>query len=177
MQRQFVTSISQHDGKICRKLIYDFHGENYISISFHIEWDMILVTVFLSILNQMEIYLIQNRIENCHHDHIPFNMKEKGNIVFSEYIKGKTFEVAHLYIMEAMFRLCRSANIIGNFQRDKGTHTIAACMDRISKSLYLGHRWKNSIKMATASIIWTRFRLFCIGFCSGDSICIKHFHD
>jgi len=57
--------------------------ENYISISFKIEWDMIVVTVFLSILNQMELHLVQNRKENCHHDHIPFNLKGNGNIVLS----------------------------------------------------------------------------------------------
>jgi len=34
-------------------------------------------------LNQMEFHLVQNRKENCHHDHIPFNVKGKGNIVFS----------------------------------------------------------------------------------------------
>ena len=44
---------------------------------------MIVVTVFLTILNQMEIHLIQNREENCHHDDIPFNVKGNGNIVFS----------------------------------------------------------------------------------------------
>ena len=32
---------------------------------------MIVVTVFLSILNQMEFHLVENRKENCHHDHIP----------------------------------------------------------------------------------------------------------
>ena len=32
-------------------------------------------------LNQMEIHLVQDRKENCHHDHIPFNVKENGNIV------------------------------------------------------------------------------------------------
>ena len=37
----------------------------------------------LSILNQMEFYLVQNRKENCHYDHIPFNVKGNGNIVFS----------------------------------------------------------------------------------------------
>ena len=61
------------------------HWENYISISFHIEWDMIVGTVFLSILNQMDFLLVQNRKENCHHDHIPFNLKGNGNIVFSMY--------------------------------------------------------------------------------------------
>ena len=39
------------------------HWENYISISFHIEWDMIVVAVFLSILNQMEFHLVQNQKE------------------------------------------------------------------------------------------------------------------
>ena len=29
------------------------------------------------------IHLVQNRKENCHHVHIPFDMKGKGNIVFS----------------------------------------------------------------------------------------------
>ena len=33
--------------------------------------------------NQMEFHLVQNRKENCHHDHIPFNVKGIGNIVFS----------------------------------------------------------------------------------------------
>ena len=38
---------------------------NYISISFHIEWDMIVVTVFLSILIQMEFNLVKNQMDNC----------------------------------------------------------------------------------------------------------------
>ena len=38
------------------------------------------MTAFLLILNQMEFHLVQNR--NCHHDHIPFNLKRNGNIVF-----------------------------------------------------------------------------------------------
>ena len=43
-----------------REFFYsDFHWENYIYISFHIQWDMIVETVFFSILNQMEINLVQ----------------------------------------------------------------------------------------------------------------------
>ena len=56
------------------------HWKYYISISFHIEWDMIVVTVFLSILNQREFHLVQNRRENCHHDEIPFILKGNGKI-------------------------------------------------------------------------------------------------
>ena len=59
------------------------HWGNYISNSFHISWDMTVVTVFLSILNQMDFHLVQNWKENCHHGHIPFNVKGIGNIVFS----------------------------------------------------------------------------------------------
>ena len=32
---------------------------------------------------EMEFHLVQNLKENCHHDHIPSNLK--GNIVFSVY--------------------------------------------------------------------------------------------
>ena len=46
---------------------------------------MIVVTVFLSILNQMDFHLVQIRKENCHHDHIPFNVEGNGNIDFSVY--------------------------------------------------------------------------------------------
>jgi len=66
-----------------RGVVNLLHWENYISISFQIEWDMIVVTVYHSILNQMELHLVQNRKENCHHDHIPYNVKGNGNIVFS----------------------------------------------------------------------------------------------
>ena len=51
---------------------------------------MIVVTVFLSILNQMEIQLVQNRKENCHHDHIPFNLKGKEMLVSSVQLSTLT---------------------------------------------------------------------------------------
>ena len=40
---------------------------------------------FLSILNEMEFHLVQNRKEDCHHNHIPLNMKGNGILVFSVY--------------------------------------------------------------------------------------------
>ena len=43
---------------------------------------------FFWILNQIELHLVQNRKENCHHDHIPFNLKGNGNIVFSVNISS-----------------------------------------------------------------------------------------
>ena len=47
---------------------------------------MFVVTVFFSILNQMEAHLVQNQKENCYHDHIPFDVKGIVNIVFSMYM-------------------------------------------------------------------------------------------
>ena len=44
---------------------------------------MIVVTVFYSILNLMEIHVVQNRKENCHHDHIPFHLKGNRIQIFS----------------------------------------------------------------------------------------------
>ena len=34
-------------------------------------------------LNQIKFHLVQNRNQSCHHDHIPFNVKGIGSIVFS----------------------------------------------------------------------------------------------
>ena len=34
-------------------------------------------------LSQMDFHLVQNRKENCHYGHTPFNVKGKGNKVFS----------------------------------------------------------------------------------------------
>ena len=42
------------------------HWENYISISLHIEWDMIVVTVFeFHLVDQIQFHLVQNLKENC----------------------------------------------------------------------------------------------------------------
>ena len=51
-----------------------------------------MVTVFLSILNQMDFHLVQNRKENCHRDHIPFNVKGIGSIVFSVYVIDRVID-------------------------------------------------------------------------------------
>ena len=36
---------------------------------------MIIVTVFLLIMNQMDFCLGYNQKENCHYDHFPYNIK------------------------------------------------------------------------------------------------------
>ena len=43
----------------------------------------------------MEFHLVQNRKENCHHDHNPFNVKGNGNIVFSVYSVHDTCHVCY----------------------------------------------------------------------------------
>ena len=42
--------------------------------------NMILVAVVPSILNQMEFNLLQNREENCPHDHISYTLEGNGNM-------------------------------------------------------------------------------------------------
>ena len=50
-------------------------------------------------MNQLEFHMVQNRKENCHHDHIPFNVKGNGNIVFSvqNYCHHQRNKTAFLY--------------------------------------------------------------------------------
>ena len=52
---------------------------------------------FLSILNHsiVEFHLVKNRQENCHHDHIPCNLKENGNIAF--WFREADFSIAFNY--------------------------------------------------------------------------------
>ena len=59
---------------------------------------MIVLTVFLSILNQMYFHLVENQKENCHRGHIPFNVKINGNIVLSVY------QISHLFAI--FFAFC-----------------------------------------------------------------------
>ena len=63
-----------------------------------------MVTVFFSILNQMEIHLVQNRKKNFYHDHIPFNVKGIGNIVFSVYVeRARSQDIPKMYLSEKIF--------------------------------------------------------------------------
>ena len=49
---------------------------------FWTKWNFIWLKIESKIVSALS-YPIQNRKENCHHDHIPFNLKGIGNIVFS----------------------------------------------------------------------------------------------
>ena len=58
------------------------------------------MTVFLSILNQLEFYLVQNRKGYYHHDHILFNLKGTGNIVLlSIHLLVPKFTCKHLFLI------------------------------------------------------------------------------
>ena len=87
-----------HSGRVSSWAIYGsrVHWENYISISFQIEWDMFVVTDFLSILNQMEFHLVHNPKENCHNDHIPIILatelfRRSGLIGSEEFTSAPSF--------------------------------------------------------------------------------------
>ena len=56
-----------------------------------------MVTAFLSILNQMEFHLVQNRRENCRHDHIQLNLK------------GKEILLISMHSMDCLCHLCASS--------------------------------------------------------------------
>ena len=49
---------------------------------------MIVVTVFLSNMNQMKSNLARNQKENCHYDHIPLKLKGNRNLVHLCIIGG-----------------------------------------------------------------------------------------
>ena len=61
---------------------YFLHSEEYIFISFQIEWNIIVITVFFLILIQMEFHLVQMQKENYHYDHIPLHFKEYRNLSY-----------------------------------------------------------------------------------------------
>ena len=76
-------------------IFYNCSRRNWFPSPFQIEWNMIVVTVFLSILNQIEFHLVQVQKENCHNIIcIPFNLKGNGYQFIWMYLKlwKKVFE-------------------------------------------------------------------------------------
>ena len=53
------------------------------------EWNMIVVTLFLFIMNSTEFHFAYNKMENCHYNHIPFIMKGIVNIFLFFYVRRK----------------------------------------------------------------------------------------
>ena len=45
-----------------------------------------------------KFHLVQNRKEDYHHNHIPFDLKGNGNIVFSVYM----LKIIHIYISDIL---------------------------------------------------------------------------
>jgi len=85
--KSFALSGIAHMTNYIQSILKGFiHWENYVSISFQIEWDMIVWTFFLSILTQMKIHWVQNWKKNCPYDHIPFNLIGNGILLFSVYL-------------------------------------------------------------------------------------------
>jgi len=69
-------------------VLYPHTEKSIFPIPFKLNGIYIMATVFHSIY-WMEFHLVQNRTENCHHDHIPFKVKGIGNIVFSLHYAGR----------------------------------------------------------------------------------------
>ena len=49
----------------------------YIFACFQIKWNLIVVTVSLFIMNQMDFRLVHNQKENGHYDHFIINLKQE----------------------------------------------------------------------------------------------------
>ena len=135
--------------------------------------NMIVVTVFLSNLNQMDFHLVQNRKENYHHDHIPFNLKGNRILVFSVWLI-RTHSIAWLIKFEEIFAYswtcaentsgchneCRTSRIYG---RGRGNVCIIISL-RIELWLLLLTEllclpWVNSIRWTYRRILPTSIRV------------------
>ena len=68
------------------------YSEKYISISFQIERNIIVMRVFLSILNSMEFHLVKNRESICHYDHISFNLNGNRNMFLWVHLTTRYFQ-------------------------------------------------------------------------------------
>ena len=70
-------------------MIDEYYNEKFIDININrfpspFKFNgIIVIKVFLLLFNQMEFHLVQNQMKNCCHDHIPFNLKGNGILVFS----------------------------------------------------------------------------------------------
>ena len=108
------------------------HWENFFSISFQIEWDMFVVTVFLSILHQMEFHLVQNQKENCHPDHIPFNLKGNGK-KFSQSMWNFAVRNSCMYILgrhkSGMQKFCNSFQANKNYTKNDTSNHVESLDD------------------------------------------------
>ena len=65
------------------------HSE--LSISFQIEWNMIVVTVFHFNFEPHGNHLVQNQKVNCRHDHVPFNSKGNGNLFWRVHVHTEKY--------------------------------------------------------------------------------------
>ena len=68
---------------------------------------MILVTVFLSILNQMELHMVQNEKENSDYAHIPCNWQGIVNVYSSSCAAWARYLMRNCPEVQRLTHLCR----------------------------------------------------------------------
>ena len=66
---------------INKKLEFE-HSEKLFSYFFQIEKNMIVAIVFVMIMSKAVFLLFHNQKENCHYDHVLFNLK----IIWNQYL-------------------------------------------------------------------------------------------
>ena len=74
------------------EVLLELHSEKYVSDCFQIKRKMILVTDFLSIMNQTEFHLVHNQDESCHYDYISLNLKIIRKLFLWMYINFNLHE-------------------------------------------------------------------------------------
>ena len=123
------------------------HWENYISISFHIEWDMIVVRVFLPILNQMES---------------PIGSKSNGKL------SPRTYPIQCERKWKHSFLSARNSVKNGPRNMDLGVFWAQGILWRASLtsfSLYISFLWRNSFEENNfknlCCDLWNKFELLC----------------
>ena len=102
--KRVITSHSAWDMKFQIFPACCYFKEKWISDSFKIEKNMIVVTVFLFIImNPREFCSAHNQRENCHYDHIHFNLKVIINLVLCMYASKQGNVDSYTYICVSTF--------------------------------------------------------------------------
>ena len=110
--------------------------------SFQIKWDMIVVTAFLSILNQMEIHLVQNRKENC------FSFSFFFFLVFLYFGSQNRKEIIFFYSILNQMELHLVQNRRKSCHHDRIPFNVEGKLSPRSYPIHFERKWKHSFVSA-----------------------------
>ena len=105
----------------------------------------------------MKFHLAQNRNENCHHNHIPFDLKGNENIVFSVWLQVVTKFIT--LFMTLPFQILRSLQCnssesntqmswlalmssVNNSMHSEVTQIEIICLHTVCNDLFIPKHWE-----------------------------------